>query len=142
MSDFTLRDFDEMPDDEFDALFDATMRAMLEQAREDLKKKPEPFVRIMDPNAVQDVLFVYKLMQEMTKGTDAKVFCEFDEKCGSAAVYVKTVSFVAQDSAAFLVATEKMPGFFASASTDGTIDFTFTKWHIMKEYDKDGNEIK
>ena len=138
----TLRDWEEMPEEESDKLFDEMMKQMFEQAKKDLANKPRPAMRIMDPKVIQDVLYMYNTMKELTRGTDAKVTCEFDEACSMASVIVRARSLVVENPTVFLAAVSKMPGFEVSPMIDGTIDFCFSRHRLMIEYDQNGNEIK
>lgn len=138
----TLRDWEEMPEEEFDKIFDATMREMLKKIKEDLKNKPQPAMKVINPKAVRDVMFVYNTMKELTKGTNAEVFYDIDPDVGRAEVYVRCVSFVADKPDVFLAVADKMPYLNASTNTDGTLDFNFDLFDMMIEYDKDGNIIE
>lgn len=138
----TLRDWEEMPEEEADRLFDATIRELLRQAKEELKNKPKPAMKVMNPKAIQDVMFAYNAIKELTKGIDAKVMYNIDPDVGRAEIYVKCVSLVVDKPDVFLAVAEKMPYLNASTNVDGTLDFNFDLFDMMIEYDKDGNIIE
>lgn len=138
----TLRDWEEMPEEEFDKIFDATMRELLRQVKEEEKNKPTPVMRVINPKVVQDVTFVCNAMKELTKGTDAKVTFGFNDAFNTAWVDVRARNFVVNNPIVFLVAASKIPGLEADTSTDGTVDICFTRHNLMIEYDESGNEIK
>lgn len=138
----TLRDFEEMPEPEFDEMFDSMIEALLEQAGKDLEGREKPVTRIVNPDVVKDVLFVYNTMKELIRGIDVKMAVEYDEKCNMASVYVRGKNIEINNPTLFMLAATKMPQLDISPNLDGSVDLLFTVHNLMIEYDKNGNVIK
>lgn len=136
----TLRDWEEMPEEEFDEVFNEILRQIIKQAEEDAKNKPPVATTIMDPKKIQDVIYVYNVMKSLTEGTGANVSYNIDED-GLASVYVTAKNFATDKIDLFLRAASKMPNLDAATKLDGTVYFGFNLQNIAIEYDKDGNVI-
>lgn len=117
-------DFEEefMSDEEVDEMLESLTDLIDEQAENEGSR-----TSITDPKKAQVVLYTYKVLKYLTKGTKAKVTYALNEpykSMGSVSVAGKELTF--SDSKLFMVAVKLADNFNVYPKTNGTVQMDFT----------------
>lgn len=111
-----------MSDEEVDEMIESLTDLIEEQAENEDSR-----TSITDPKKAQAVLYTYKVLQYLTKGTKAKVTYALNEpykSMGSVSVAGKELTF--SDSKLFMVAVKLADNFNVYPKTNGTVQMDFT----------------
>lgn len=117
-------EFDEefTTDEEVEEYYDALLDCLTEQSEQE-----EPAaLRVVDPTRMKSLMYTYKVLKYLLKGSGAKVICEINEpfkSMGSVTVIGKDIKFRKPEW--FMMAVKVASNFNVYPKTDGTVQMDF-----------------